>query len=138
MPVRSWVLPGDPADVATVTQIKDDLRAWRLGRGVFVGDTGMSSAENLAALSRGLGRSILAVPMPKVKEIETAVLTRPGRDKPVADHLQVKDVVVGEGERRRRDVLCLNPEEALRERLHREPVLSVRIPVKMISHSGRR
>jgi hypothetical protein len=124
MPVRSWVLPGDTADVTTVARIKDDLRAWRLGRCVFVGDAGMYSAENMAALSRGLGRYILAVPMRKVKEIELEVLTRPGRYKPVADNLQVKEVVVGEGERRRRYVLCLNPEEAERQRLHREQVLS--------------
>jgi Transposase DDE domain len=123
MPVRSWVLPGNTADVATVARIKDDLRAWRLGRCVFVGDAGMYSAENLAALSRGLGRYILAVPMRKVKDVETEVLTRPGRYKPVADNLQVKEVVVGDGERRKRYVLCLNPEEAERERAHREQVL---------------
>jgi hypothetical protein len=123
MPVRSWVLPGDTADVTTVARIKDDLRAWQLGRCVFVGDAGMYSADNLAALSRGLGRYILAVPMRKVKEIETEVLTRPGRYKPVADNLQVKEVVVGDGERRKRYVLCLNPEEAERERAHREQVL---------------
>jgi hypothetical protein len=58
MPVRSWVLPGDTADVTTVARIKDDLRAWRLGRCLFVGDAGMYSAENLAALSRGLGHYI--------------------------------------------------------------------------------
>jgi hypothetical protein len=123
MPVRSWVLPGDTADVTTVARIKDDLRAWRLGRCVFVGDAGMYSAENLAALSRGLGRYILAVPMRKVKEVETELLTRPGRYKPVADNLQVKEGVVGDGERRKRYVLCLNPEEAERERAHREQVL---------------
>jgi hypothetical protein len=124
MPVRSWVLPGDTADVSTVARIKDDLRAWQLGRCVFVGDAGMYSAENLAALSRGLGRYILAVPMRRIKEIEVEVLTRPGRYKPVADNLQVKEVVVGEGERRRRYVLCLNPEEAERQRRHREQVLT--------------
>ncbi|MBV9681134.1 MAG: IS1634 family transposase [Solirubrobacterales bacterium] len=123
VPVRSWVLPGDTADVATVARIKDDLRAWRLGRCVFVGDAGMYSAENLAALSRGLGRYVLAVPMRKVKEVETEVLTRPGRYRPVADNLHVKEVVVGDGERRKRYVLCLNPEEAERERTHREQVL---------------
>jgi hypothetical protein len=123
VPVRSWVLPGDTADVTTVARIKGDLRAWRLGRCVFVGDAGMYSAENLAALSRGLGRYILAVPMRKVKEVETEVLTRPGRYQPVADNLHVKEVVVGDGERRKRYVLCLNPEEAERERTHREQVL---------------
>src|SRR3954451_9823884 len=123
MPVRSWVLPGDTPDVTPVARIKDDRRAWRLGRCVFVGDAGMSSADNLAALSRGLGRYILAVPVRKVTEIETEVLPRPRRYKPVADNLQVKEVVVSDGERRKRYVLCLNPEEAERERTHREQVL---------------
>ncbi len=123
MPVRSWVLPGDTADVATVARIKEDLRAWRLGRCVFVGDAGMYSAANLLALSRGLGRYILATPLRKLNEVEAEVLTRPGRYKPVADNLLVKEVVVGDGERRRRYVLCLNPQEAERQRRHREQVL---------------
>jgi len=83
----------------------------------------MYSAESLVALSRGLGRYILAVPMRKVKDVATEVLTRPGRYKPVADNLHVKEVVVGDGERRKRYGLCLNPEEAERERAHREQVL---------------
>ena len=74
MPVRSWVLPGDTADVTTVARIKEDLRAWRLGRCVFVGDAGMYSAENLAALSRGLGRYILAVPMRRERKHREQVL----------------------------------------------------------------
>jgi hypothetical protein len=123
MPVRSWVLPGDTADVATVARIKEDLRAWRLGRCVFVGDARMYSAANLVALSRGLGRYILATPLRKLSEVEAEVLARPGRYKPVADNLQVKEVVVGDGERRRRYVLCLNPQEAERQRRHRDGVL---------------
>jgi len=123
MPVRSWVLPGDTADVTTVARIKDDLRAWRLGRCLFVGDAGMYSADNLAELSRGLGRYILAVPMRRVRDIEAAVLTRPGRYKQVADNLQVKEVWVGDGERRKRYVLCLNPQEAERERTRRQQLL---------------
>ena len=123
MPVRSWVLPGDTADVATVARIKQDLCAWRLGRCLLVGDAGLYSADNLAALSRGLGRYILAVPMRKLKDIELEVLTRPGRYKQVADNLQVKEVWVGDGERRKRYVLCLNPHEAERERAHRTQLL---------------
>jgi len=52
MPVRSWVLPGDTADVSTVAKIKADLHAWRLGRCLFVGDAGMYTADNLAAMSK--------------------------------------------------------------------------------------
>jgi hypothetical protein len=123
MPVRSWVLPGDTADVATVARIKDDLRAWRLGRCVLVGDAGLYSADNLGELARGLGRYLLAVPMRRLKEVEAEVLARPGRYRKVADNLQVKEVWVGTGERRRRYVVCFNPEEAERQRRHRSLVL---------------
>jgi transposase len=123
MPVRSWVLPGNTADVATVARIKQDLHAWQLGRCLFAGDGGMYSAHNLVELSRGLGRYVLAVPMRRVQDVEAEVLTRPGRYRPVADSLQVKEVWVGEGERRKRYVLCFNPQEAERQREHRRQVL---------------
>src|SRR5947209_3441285 len=124
MPVRSWVLPGNTADVATVARIKQDLHAWRLGRCLFVGDAGMYSADNLVELSRGLGRYVLAVPMRRVKNVETEVLTRPGRYRKVADNLEVKEVWVGDGERRKRYVLCFNPAEAEQQRAHRAQVLA--------------
>lgn len=123
MPVRSWVLPGDTADVATVARIKEDLRAWRLGRCVLVGDAGLYSADNLGELGRGLGRYILAVPMRKLKEVEREVLARPGRYRRIAANLEVKEVWVGQGERRRRYIVCFNPEEAARQRQHRAAVL---------------
>jgi hypothetical protein len=123
MPVRSWVLPGNTADVATVARIKQDLHAWRLGRCLFVGDAAMYSADNLVELSRGLGRYVLAVPMRRVKDVEGEVLTRPGRYRKVADNLEVKEVWVGDGERRKRYVLCFNPAEAAQQRAHRAQVL---------------
>ena len=64
------------------------------------------------------------MPMRRVRDIETAVLTRPGRYKQVADNLQVKEVWVGDGERRKRYVLCLNPQEAERERARRQQLLA--------------
>ncbi|PPQ40817.1 IS1634 family transposase [Rhodopila globiformis] len=141
MPVRSWArlakvppasaggmpdegLPGNTADVATVARIKQDLHAWRLGRCLFVGDAGMYSADNLVELSRGLGRYVLAVPMRRLKDVETEVLTRPGRYRKVADNLEVKEVWVGDGERRKRYVLCFNPAEAAQQRAHRAQVLA--------------
>ena len=124
MPVRSWVLPGNTADVATLARIKQDLHAWRLGRCLFVGDGGMYSADNLVELSRGLGRYVLAVPMRRVQDVEAEVLTRPGRYRRVADNLEVKEVWVGDGERRKRYVLCFNPAEAERQRRHRAEALA--------------
>src|SRR5215475_12463138 len=124
-PVRSWVFPGNTADVTTIDDLKADLRGWRLNRSVFVGDSGMFSEANRQRLSRALGRYILAVPMRKVTEVPLAVLTRAGRYRNVADNLRVKEVYVGEGERRRRYVVCHNPDEAAREQAHREHVLEL-------------
>src|SRR3954467_14536266 len=61
--------------------------------------------------------------MRRGQEVEAEVLSRPGRCRPVADNLQVKEVWVGDGERRKRYVLCLNPQEAERERARRQQLL---------------
>jgi len=123
VPVRSWVFPGNTVDATTVETIKEGLREWKLGRVVLVGDAGMDSADNRRVLSAGLGRYVLAVPAGKLKEVQEEVLSRPGRYKKVRDNLHVKEVVVGEGERRRRYVVCRNLEEAERQRHHRRQVL---------------
>jgi transposase len=125
LPVRSWVFPGNTADVTTIHHLKDDLRGWRLNRCVFVGDSGMFSEANRQRLSRALGRYILAVPMRQVTEVPLAVLTRAGRYRDVAHNLRVKEVGVGEGERRRRYVVCHNPDEAAREQAHRTQLLEL-------------
>jgi hypothetical protein len=125
MPVRSWVLPGDTADVTTVQRIKDDLRQLRLGRALFVGDAGLYARTNLKELSRGAGRYILATPIGRVKEIRDEVLKRPGRYAEITPNLRAKEVVIGEGERRRRYILCLNVEEAERARRHRAAILEL-------------
>jgi len=60
----------------------------------------------------------------RVQDVEAEVLTRQGRYRQVADNLQVKEIWVGEGERRKRYVLCFNPIEAERQRQHRAQVLA--------------
>ena len=125
MPVRSWVLPGDTADVTTVERIKDDLRQMRLGRALFVGDAGLYARGNLAELGKGAGRYILATPIGRVKEVKNEVLSRPGRYAEITPNLRAKEVIVGDGERRRRYILCLNVEEAEREKRHRDEILGL-------------
>jgi transposase len=61
--------------------------------------------------------------MGSVSEIKEDVLTRPGRFRTIAENLQAKEVTVGDGELRRRYILCFNPREAQRERRHREQVI---------------
>jgi transposase len=125
LPVRSWVFPGNTADVTTINHLKDDWRGWRLNRCVFVGDSGMFSEAHRQRLSRALGRDMLAVPMRKVTEVPRDVLTRAGRYRDVAQNLRVKEVYVGTGERRRRYLVCHNPDEAAREQAHRERLLEL-------------
>jgi len=124
LPVRSWVFRGDTVDVETVAQVKADLRGWKLTRSVFVGDAGMVSDANLRALAQGGGKYILCMPVKPGNEVSEHVLSRPGRYHAVAPNLQVKEVVVGDGERRRRYVVCFNGEEAKRQRAHREQILA--------------
>jgi hypothetical protein len=123
LPVRHWVFPGNPVDVTTVAQVKDDLRGWKLSRCVFVGDAGMVSHDNLKTLSASGGKYIVCMPMRRGDEVTTEVLQRPGRYQQVAENLRVKEVVVGEGERRRRYVVCHNLQEEKRQRAHRQQTL---------------
>ena len=122
-PVRHWVFPGNTVDVSTVARVKRDLKGWRLNRCVFVGDAGMVSRENLKALARGGGRYIVCLPVHRGGEADR-VIGRRGRYREVAENLKVKEVVVGEGERRRRYAVCFNPREAERQRRHRAEVLA--------------
>jgi hypothetical protein len=123
VPVRSWIFPGDTPDVATVRKIKDDLRDMRLGRTLFVADAGLYSKANLEELARGAGKYILATPIRRIKEIKDEVLSHPGRYAEIAPNLRAKEVVLGDGERRRRYILCLNGEEAERQRWRRAELL---------------
>lgn len=123
LPVRHWVFPGNTVDVTTVARVKEELRGWRLGRCLFVGDAGMVSADNLRALTVGAGHYIVCMPMRRGDEVTHEVLSRAGRYQKVAENLRVKEVIVGEGERRRRYVVCHNPQEERRQRQHREQVL---------------
>ena len=123
LPVRSWVFPGNTADVTTVKKVKADLRGWQLGRALLVADAGMNSQDNRQELAKACGKYLLAVRLGSVTEVKAEVLTRAGRYKKIADNLYAKEVIVGNGERRRRYILCFNPLEAKRQRLHRQQVV---------------
>jgi len=136
-PVRHWVFPGNTVDVTTVEKVRADLRRWKLTRCVFVGDAGMVSEENLKKLALSCGKYIVAVPTAREKEVSQEVLSRPGRMRTVAENLRVKEVVVGEGERRRRYVLCHNPIEEQRQRAHRERLLyDLQMELNTLADSG--
>ncbi|EAR23252.1 IS1634 family transposase [Nitrococcus mobilis] len=71
----------------------------------------------------GLAVTREGLPVHRGGEVDRQVVSRPGRYRPVAENLQVKEVTVGNGERRQRYVMCYNPQEAERQRRHRGEVL---------------
>jgi transposase len=104
--------------------VKADLKGWKLGRCVFVADAGMNSEENRRTLSLANGKYILASKMRGGDEVSRQVMPRAGRYHVVRDNLKVKEVFVGgDGERRRRYVVCHNPQEEARQRAHRKKLL---------------
>lgn len=124
IPVRCWVWPGNTADSSVVSEVRRDLRAWRLGRVISVVDRGFVSEANLAELQRGGGHYIAGERMRSGKaEVEEA-LSRPGRYKTVRDNIEVKEITVGAGEKRVRYVLVRNPQQAERDQAKRDDILA--------------
>ena len=125
IPVRSWVMPGNTTDSSTIEKVRADLRGWNLGRAMFVADSGMNSEDNRAELARACGKYILACRMASVAEIKRDVLSKRGRYTVFKDNLQAKEVIVGDGERRKRYILCYNPKEARRQQKHRQEIVDL-------------
>ena len=115
VPVRCWTFPGKTSDQVIIRTIRDDLAGWMLNRVVWVGDRGFNSAANRVYLQKGGGHYIVAEKLRNARGEAKEALTRPGRFHTVAGNLQVKEVIVGEGERRQRFVVCFNPETATRD-----------------------
>jgi len=123
LPVKSWVFPGNTADVSTVERVRADLRGWNLNRAIFVADSAMNSKNNREELARACGKYLLATRLASISEVKHEVLGKPGRYNVIRDNLQAKEVIIGDGERRRRYILCYNPKEAERQKRHRLEIL---------------
>lgn len=124
IPVRVWVWPGNTNDMSVITQVKDDLRAWRLGRVITVVDRGFSSEENLKYLTRAGGHWIAGERMRNGSAKAQEALSRQGRYSSVRDNLRVKEVLVGQGDAARRYVVCHNPGEADRDKQLRDQTIA--------------
>ena len=116
VPVRCWTFPGNTSDQQIIRTIKDDLAGWMLNRVVWVADRGFNSVANRAYLQRGGGHYIVAEKLRNASNDARAALARPGRYHVAAGNLRVKEVYVGDGERRQRFVVCHNPDAAERDR----------------------
>ena len=67
----------------------------------------------------GAAATIVCVPVQLGGKIAKKVLGTRGRKREVEPNLRVKEVVLGDGERRERYAVCYNPREAKRRRSHR-------------------
>jgi len=124
IPIRVWCWPGNTSDQELIRQAKDDLRAWKLSRVVWVADRGFQSAENRRYLQRAGGHYILGEKLRGNDKEANAALSRQGRYHTVAGNLRVKEVIIDDGTMRDRFVICHNPEEAKRDQQVREQLLA--------------
>ena len=120
IPVRCWVFSGETSDVSIVEQVKKDLTGWKLGRVISVMDRGFVSAANCIALQRAGGHYIIGEKMRCGKPEVIKALSKAGRYSKLREDLFAKESIVGEGERRIRYVIVLNPNEAKKDKLTRE------------------
>jgi hypothetical protein len=120
IPVRVWVWAGNTNDQTVVEQVKSDLTGWRLGRAIYVVDSGFSGQDNLRHLRSAGGHYIAGMKMRSGMPQTEAALSRQGRYRTIKDNLRVKEVNVGDGDAAQRFIVCHNPAEAERDRGRRE------------------
>ena len=129
-PVCSELWPGNTADVKSLVPIVERLQSrFGIGSVSIVADRGMISAETLAEVERGKWSYILGVRMRSSTEAR-AVVARAGRyaevhpksdDRDDPSPLKVKEVWVEDA---RRYVVCLNVDQATKDRHDREAVVA--------------
>jgi hypothetical protein len=102
LPVCRWIFPGQTAAPSTGAQIRADLRDWNLGQALLMADAGLNTQQNRLELAKAGGMYSLATRLGSQAEVTEEVLARPGRFKVMAAKLQAEEVVVVQGEGRRR------------------------------------
>ena len=131
--------PGNTSDVATILPVAESLRS-RFGvKGIcIVADRSVVGKRNAKELE-GMGFTyILGAGMRLEKKAMAEVLARHGRFREVADNLKVKEVRY----QWKRYIVCLNPEEAERDRRSREAMVDdlkkkiAESPYSLIGNTG--
>jgi hypothetical protein len=120
IPVRCWVWPGNTNDQTVVSEIKSDLGGWRLGRAIYVVDSGFSGQANLRHLRSEGGHYIAGLKLRSGMAETEQALSRQGRYRTVKDNLRVKEVRLSDDPQAERYIVCHNPAEADRDRARRQ------------------
>jgi transposase len=129
-PLGSEMWPGNTTDVTSLIPVVDRLRRrFKVHEVCVVADRGMISAPTIEKIKARGWRYILGVRMRRSKEANQVVLARAGRYEEVfpksaeakaPSPLKVKEVWVDE----RRYVVCLNEDEASKDRHDREAIVA--------------
>ena len=129
-PLCSEMWPGNTTDVTSLIPVVDRLRRrFNVREVCVVADRGMISTATIEQIKARGWRYILGVRMRRSKEANKVVLARAGRYEEVhpksaqakaPSPLKVKQVWVGE----RRYVVCLNEDEATKDRHDREAIVA--------------
>ncbi len=123
IPVKHWVFAGNTQDMETIQRVKNDLCGWRLNRCIFVHDAGMSSESNLQYLQRGGGHYIVGRKLKSGEQEVEATLSQKGPYTKINEKLFAKEVIIGDGEKRKRLVLVKNTQELERQRIVRQEII---------------
>jgi hypothetical protein len=129
-PIMSQLWPGNMADVKSLVPVVDRLRTYfRVNDICIVADRGMVSAATIEQIKSRGWQYILGVRMRRFKEANEQVLARAGRyeevhpksdDTKAPAPLKVKAVWVED----RRYVVCLNEDQASKDRRDRETIVT--------------
>ncbi len=123
IPVKHWLFPGNTADMSTIQKVKKDLAGWRLNRCIMVHDCGMTSEVNSQYLQRGGGHYIVGRKMKSGEADVEEALSKKGRYSKIDDHLWAKEVIIGNGEKRKRLVVVKNTNEQKRAEKTRQKLV---------------
>jgi len=129
-PLCCELWPGNTADVKTLVPVVDRLRTrFGIQNVCIVADRGMISQETMREVEERKWRYILGARMRRTTEVRDEVLSRAGRYREVFPKsrnstapapLKVKEVLVDD----RRYVVCLNEDEATKDRHDREAIVA--------------
>ena len=125
LPVRLWVWPGNTTDTTVLAEVKADLAGWQLNRTVWIADAGFASKDNRKILTQGGSGFIVAERMRGSDAEVVAARSRQGRFRKIDEHLEVKDIIVGDGPSRQRFVMVRNLQQAQRDAHTRERLVKL-------------
>ncbi|MFQ6052416.1 MAG: IS1634 family transposase [Candidatus Hydrothermarchaeota archaeon] len=116
LPLASSVFQGNTMDMDTVEAMLKRVKRFKVGRCIFVCDRGMVSEGNLKLMREHEYDYLVGVKLRGLVEVRDKVLSTRGRYHKIKDNMEVKEAILGD----KRYIICLNPDEAKKDRVSRE------------------